>query len=291
MTSAPSWTISKLLKWTTDFFAGHGIDAPRCDAEILLSHVLQVRRIDLYLRYDQPLNVDELARFKGLIKRRVRREPVAYIVGRRGFWSLDLAVSPAVLIPRPETERLVEESLKYLGSAGPPRRVLELGTGSGAVILALAQEQPRHFFCAVDRSAAALRIAAANAAAVQAAGRVHFFCGDWLSALSPRAPAWDLVASNPPYIASADIAALQPEIRSYEPRPALDGGPSGTRALAHIIRQGHRYLTSGGMLLLEIGADQKPALLPLIEAAGAYGRIRFEPDYAGRDRILVLQKK
>ena len=286
------WTILKLLAWTTSFFKSHGIESPRADAEILLAHTLGSERITLYAHHDQPLNPDELRRFKAFIKRRAAREPVAYIVGRKGFWSLELAVTPDVLIPRPETECLVERALEFLprDAAAGTLRVLELGTGSGAIVLALAQERPTHRFYALDRSTAALVVARRNARRAGLQGRVHFWAANWCDAFRPGPPLFDLIVSNPPYVRAADIAGLQPEIGRFEPPRALDGGPDGLRELGRIIRQAPPFLNAGGRLLLEIGWDQAKALRVLAADCGPYREATVFQDYSGLDRVLQLKK-
>lgn len=287
-----NWTILKLLAWTTSFFKSHGIESPRADAEILLAHTLGSERIALYAHYDQPLNPTELARFKALIKRRAAREPVAYIVGQKGFWSLELSVAPAVLIPRPETECLVEKALEFLpkNPVARPLRVLELGTGSGAIILALAKERPVHRFFALDRSIAALALARRNAQLNGLGERVFWWVADWFEALRPTASPFDLIVSNPPYIPTADIVGLQPEIHSFEPRQALDGGADGLQCLRRIIRQAPPFLVPGGLMLLEIGHDQAAALKDLAAVCGRYCEPNVFQDYGGKDRLLQLRK-
>ncbi|MGD8958732.1 MAG: peptide chain release factor N(5)-glutamine methyltransferase [Desulfobacteraceae bacterium] len=287
-----NWTILKLLVWTTSYFKSHGIESPRADAEILLAHTLGSQRITLYAHHDQPLNPDELQGFKNFIKRRAAREPVAYIVGQKGFWSLDLTVTPDVLIPRPETECLVERALEFLprDAAAGALRVLELGTGSGAIVLALAKERPAHRFYALDRSAAALAVARRNARRAGLQDRVHFWAANWGDALRPGRALFDLIVSNPPYVPAVDIAGLQPEIGRFEPRQALDGGPDGLRELGRIIRQVPSFLKPGGRLLLEIGCDQAQALRALAADCGFYREAAVFQDYSGRDRVFLLKK-
>ncbi|MFP4030514.1 MAG: peptide chain release factor N(5)-glutamine methyltransferase [Desulfococcaceae bacterium] len=285
----PPWTIRKVLGWTVEHFRRRDIESPRPSAEILLAHALGLRRIDLYVRHDQPLDQDELDRFRPLIRRRAAGEPAAYIVGEREFWSLPMGVNPGVLIPRPETECLVEAALAELP---PPaegvRRVLELGTGSGAPILAVASERPGHRFFASDRSPAALRTARANAARNGLADRIRFFLGDWLDPIRSDSPAFDLLIANPPYIVSEDIPGLQVEVARYEPREALDGGADGLSAIRRLIRDAPARLRAGGVLLLEIGADQRDAVVRLAEESGGWGEVRFRRDFAGHDRIVRL---
>jgi release factor glutamine methyltransferase len=287
----PEWTILTVLKWTASYFATHDIENPRSDAEILLAHVLDSERVDLYLRYDQPLTDSELARYKALIKRRVSREPVAYIVGHKGFWEIELTVGPDVLIPRPETECLVEASLAILEteSNGDTLRILELGTGSGAIILTLAKQHPRHVYFASDRSVNALKVAAENAVSAGIGNKVKFFCADWLSPLGDRSGPMDMIVSNPPYIPRDDLKGLMPEIYCFEPRLALDGGNDGLSCLVQIITAAYLFLKPGGQLILEIGHDQRKAIARIIEQTGRYRNIRFLKDYGGHDRVVSME--
>jgi release factor glutamine methyltransferase len=287
------WTIMKLVQWATTYFDTHDIDSPRATAEILLSHVLNTRRIDLYLRYDQPLTPDELERFKVLIKRRMNREPVAYILGCKEFWSMGLHITRDVLIPRPETECLVEKSLGMLAVDAnmKSKLILELGTGCGAVILALASENPRHSYWATDISINAIRIARQNAMQNDLNGKIHFIAGDWFAPLGSKTGVFDLIVSNPPYIKSGDLVQLQPEIHAYEPLLALDGAADGLHCLRHIIQSAYRFLKPAGALILEIGHDQKASLKQMIAECGEYEGVSFYQDYSGYDRILQMNKK
>ena len=289
----PEWTIIKLVQWATTYFGNHDIDSPRATAEILLAHVLNTRRIDLYLRYDQPLIPAELERFKALIKRRLKREPVAYILGSKEFWSMDLQVTRDVLIPRPETECLVEKALESLALDSNPesKLILELGTGCGAVILALASENPRHSYWATDISISAIRIARQNARQNDLNGRVDFIVGDWFAPLRSKPGLFDLIVSNPPYIKSEDLNRLQPEIHAYEPLLALDGAADGLDCLRHIIQSAYFFLNPGGVIILEIGHDQKEPLKQMIAECGQYEEVDFYQDYSGYDRILQMKKK
>lgn len=287
------WTILKLLNWTTSYFQTHQIDSPRATAEILLAHSLDLKRIDLYLRYDQPLCHDELTCFKALIKRRIKREPVAYIVGYKEFWSLDFMVTPDVLIPRPETECVVESVLALAqGEALPrPQRILELGTGSGAIILALASEHAAQTFYASDVSTQALTLASKNAHRLGWADKIRFFGGNWFEPLGCQDALFDIIVSNPPYIASAAIQHLQPEIHCWEPRQALDGDQDGLKCLQHIIAQAHLHLAPHGYLVLEIGHDQKASVQEIINSCGCYDYPTFKQDYGGYDRVALIRKK
>jgi len=289
----PEWTIIKLVQWATTYFSNHDIDSPRATAEILLAHVLNTRRIDLYLRYDQPLIPAELENFKTLIKRRLNREPVAYILESKEFWSMDLRVTREVLIPRPETECLVEKTLELLAmdSKLASKLILELGTGCGAVILALASENPRHSYWSTDISLNAIRVARQNARRHGLDGKVHWINGDWFAPLRSKPGVFDLIVSNPPYIRSDDLTRLQPEIKAYEPLLALDGAADGLRCLRHIIQSAYLFLKPRGAVILEIGHDQKAPLAQMIAECGQYEEIHFYQDYSAYDRILKMKKK
>ncbi|MEE4359858.1 MAG: peptide chain release factor N(5)-glutamine methyltransferase [Desulfococcaceae bacterium] len=289
------WTIRKILRWTTSWFASRNIENPRASAEILLAFVLDLRRIDLYLRHDQPLTDGERAAFRKVVRRRIQHEPVAYIVGQKDFWSVELCVDPSVLIPRPETERLVETALGLLGKRdeGKICRILEMGTGSGAVIVSLAAEEPANCFFASDLSLAALTTARKNAVRNKVGGKILFFCGSWFAPLAgkDRSAGFDLIISNPPYIPTSEIGNLQPEICRYEPVHALDGGNDGLNEIRNILLGAAEYLNEKGSLLVEIGSGQKDAVLHLAEKSGCYEAIACIKDYGGKDRLVQMQKK
>ena len=287
------WTILKVLQWAASYFKRYDIDSPRATAEILLAHALAAERIDLYLQYDQPLNAKELSRFKAILKRRIKREPVAYILGYKEFWSLELAVTRDVLIPRPETECLVERALAYLAAASGSghQRILELGTGSGAILIALASENTQHTYWGTDISAAAIQIAQHNVIKHGLATDIHFLVADWFAPFAVSAGLFDMIISNPPYIRHGDLKGLQPEIQAFEPLVALDGSEDGLRCLRHIIQSAHRYLKPGGMLLLEMGHDQKVPLKQIIQRCDQYEDVAFYTDYSGYDRIIAMRKQ
>lgn len=289
----PKWTILNLIRWASSFFKTHDIDSPRATAEILLAHVLNLKRIDLYLRYDQPLGSDELEKFKALIKRRINREPVAYILGRKEFWSLDLVITTDVLIPRPETECLVEIALGVLSGSSriPSRRILELGTGSGAIILSLASQNPLDLYFASDLSLEAVRVARRNAKRQHLDGKIHFFCGDWFSPLDRKKISFDMILSNPPYIETGVMNQLQPEIFAHEPAMALDGGEDGLDGLRRIVESAHLFLKPRGMLILEIGHNQQEDVHKMMDACGQYEQFGCTKDYGGHDRVVQMRKK
>lgn len=275
------WTIARVLEWTIGFFREKGIEQPRLDAELLIADALGVDRMRIYLDHHKPLHPDELTAVRERVRRRGRHEPVAYITGQKGFWSLDLAVDARVLVPRPDTERLVERAIERLKGREAPR-IVDVGCGSGAIALALAHERPDATVIGVDRSPDALDVSRKNAAAL-GLDRVEWRRGDLLAGL---AGPFDLVASNPPYIPSADIDALMPDVARYEPRAALDGGPDGLDLVRRLIPEAAERLAPGGVLLVEIGHDQGPAARALAEADGRFEAVQIVADYGRNDRIL-----
>jgi release factor glutamine methyltransferase len=281
----PEWTIIKLLKWTTSYFESRDIDGPRIDAEILLAHALQLQRIDLYLQYDQPLSSNELSRFKDFLRRRINREPVAYIVGSKEFWSMDFMVTRDVLI----LNLLPQDSAS--NPTLTPKRILELGTGSGAVVLALASLRPDHLFFASDRITSAVKVAKQNAEHHGVKRRVSFICADWFEPFKDKRPAFDMIVSNPPYVPSRVIGKLQPEIVKYEPISALDGGEDGLSCIRYIINNAHFYLQRKGHLLLEIGHDQRDNVQKIVDQCAKYEKVVYTKDYSGYDRVVQMRKK
>jgi release factor glutamine methyltransferase len=257
----------------------------RLDAELLLAACLGVQRATLLARPERDVPAGVAARFAQLMERRRRGEPVAYLVGEKEFWSLPLKVTADVLVPRPETETLVEAALAAGGGA-TQLTVLELGTGSGAIALALAKERPHWRITATDRSATALGVARENAARLGLT-RVEFLSGDWYVPVAARR--FDLVVSNPPYIAAADPALAAPEL-AFEPRDALVAGVTGLEALQIIVEQAPRHLREAGRLLLEHGWDQGARLRSLLAAAG-FSNIRTLHDLAGRERVTAGELK
>jgi release factor glutamine methyltransferase len=278
-----AWTVLDLLRWTTDHFASRGIDTPRLDAEVLLACALECDRLGLYLEYEKPVEEAERARFRELVRRRAdERIPVALLTGTREFWSLSLEVTPDVLVPRPETETLVASALERLPDAEAELRVLDVGTGSGAVALALAAERPKARVVATDVSAAALAVAGRNAERLGLADRVAFAQGDLFEPVAGER--FDLVVSNPPYIARGEAGSLAPELR-HEPESALYAGADGLEVLRRLVAEAGDHLEAGGVLVLEIDPGQAPALLQLCADAGLRD-VRVQRDLAGRARAV-----
>ncbi|MEN8158785.1 MAG: peptide chain release factor N(5)-glutamine methyltransferase [Myxococcota bacterium] len=281
MTDQP-WTVLRLLRWTTDHFASKGIETARLDAELLLAHALGVERLRLYLDFEKPVMEEERARFRMLVRQRGgERVPVAYLTGMREFWSLPLAVTPDVLIPRPDTETLVEAVLSR-GSRERPLRVLDLGTGSGAIALALAKEWPEAEVTASDVSDAAIAVAQKNAEALGLAERVRFAAGDGFEAV-PGAR-FDVIVSNPPYVPEADAGTLAPEL-AHEPPGALFAPGDGTALLRRIAAEAPEHLAPGGLLALELAPAQAEGVTQSLEAAGFEG-LAAHRDLTGRVRAL-----
>lgn len=283
-----TWTILKVLQWTTGFFSRKGIEQPRANAEVLLAHVLGAERIQLYLHYDKPLTAHELARFREIVRRRAAHEPTQYITQKQEFWSLELEVTPSVLIPRPETELLVEKALEVLGKA--PARVLDVGTGSGAIAVALAHEQPNLEAIATDKSPEALVLAKRNAARHQVQSRIQFVAMDLFSGFSCTLPPFDLIISNPPYISEGELCDLAPEVVRHEPESALRGGdPHGLGVIRRILAEFCDYLRPGGTLLMEIGYGQAEILRDELARDSRIKWYEFIRDYSGILRVLHLR--
>lgn len=284
-----SFSIRGALLWGAQVLSDAGIENGRLDAEVLLRHVLKMEKEELYMNGDAPVGAGEGAKFLELLRRRSGWEPVAYLTGHKEFWSLDFLVTPAVLIPRPETEFLVEVALQYIArlAGRSPVKVLDLGTGSGAISVCLAKEHAAMQIVAVDVSAVALDVARINAGRHGVADRIQFLTGNLFAPVKPLREVFDLIVSNPPYIRSRELPLLAPEIRGWEPMIALDGGPDGLDAYRCIIEEGHKYLAPGGSVVLEIGADMAADVAGLFSGSGCYGPPAVYQDYAGKDRVIA----
>ncbi|MDR1546904.1 MAG: peptide chain release factor N(5)-glutamine methyltransferase [Deltaproteobacteria bacterium] len=285
--SEREWTVTEILTTTTDFLGRKDPSCPRLEAELLLSQVLNLERVKLYVNFDRRLTTRELSAYRELVRRRASHEPVAYILGRKEFYRLNLTVTPQTLIPRPETEHLVDEALRLIKESGLTEPELaDLGCGSGAVALALAANAPGAKIEAVDLSAEALAVARANAQALSLADRITFSQGDLFAPLSERL--FDLICANLPYVPDAELVRLPPDVALFEPRLALAGGPEGLDVIARLLTQAPSHLKPGGRVVLEIWP---PSLLRATELAAAAGLTPLEPvlDYAKKDRIFVAQ--
>jgi release factor glutamine methyltransferase len=283
-----AWTILAVLDWTRRHFEQKGIESARLDAELILASALKVPRVMLYARFDQPLQPEELARIRALVTRRARREPMAYLLGEREFWSLAFEVGPGVLIPRPDTETLVEAALAQVDRAAP-LSVVDVGTGSGCIAVALARELPEARIAALDVSTEALKIAARNVTKHGLDARITLVQSDLLAALPASARPVDLVVANLPYIPSADLEALMPDVRDFEPRLALDGGPDGLALIRRLLPEAEDALTPGGAIALEAGASEVPAMEALLVERG-WRDVKTHADAGGRLRVATARR-
>lgn len=287
-TAASPRPLGEVLMLAADYLGRHGSPSARLDAELLLAHVLGFTRLDLYVQFDRPLMEKELAPFRDLLRRRARGEPVAYLVGEREFWSRPFGVNPSTLIPRPETELLVETALEALAD-GEPGWVVDVGTGSGAIAVTLALEAPSRPVAAVDVSADALDVARANARRHGVEDAITWLEGDLLApVVAARCAPLAGVVSNPPYVATADWEQLDPTVRDYEPRLALDGGEDGLRIIARLIAESATHLAPGGFLALEIGAGQQAGVAQLLAEAG-FDHVQWRLDGAGHPRVALAR--
>lgn len=284
------WTVGELLRWTTDKLQSLGIDDARVDAEHLLAHALDCRRVDLYLQHDRLLDESDRSGFRELVRRRLKREPVAYIEGIRGFHALDLElhVDPRVLIPRPETEHLVDWALELLQPLpAPVTHVVDVGTGSGAIALSMKRARPDLVVTGCDRSEDALTVARSNATRLDI--DITWVRSDLLQDVAPPPAGWDFVLANLPYVASADMAALSPEVQ-HEPAEALDGGADGLDFIRALITQttdrSKPLMHPRGWMLLEVGLGQHAAVEDLLRGRG-FESVSSRKDLAGIERVVA----
>ncbi len=297
-----TWTIKKLLDWTTTYFTKHQVEWPHLEAEILLAHALHFKRIDLYVQHEKVLSSEELAHFKGFVERRLQHEPIAYITGFQPFMGLDFIVTRDTLIPRPETEKLVEiameeiaNSLQLTANSNLPLAVsrepsiADIGTGSGAIAISLAKFLPQVKVIGIDISAAALEVAQQNANKHNVSDRCQFIQGNLLDPLIHRDKVTiDLIISNPPYIPAKDIPTLMADVKDFEPHGALDGGEDGLDYIRQLIDLSANRLTANGLLLFEFGFGQANEIVKY--AQNKYAQIKIIKDNAGIERIFKGNK-
>ncbi|WP_298463628.1 peptide chain release factor N(5)-glutamine methyltransferase [uncultured Mitsuokella sp.] len=287
------WTIGRILKWTEGYFAEKGLESPRLDAEVLLSHVLKKQRIYLYVHFDEPLQPEELAAYREMVKKRVMHVPVAYILGEREFMGLTFKVTPDTLIPRPDTEILVQAAIDRLkampASDDTALHIADIGTGTGAICLSVLHYLPQVTAETVDISPAARAVAEENAEQLGLADRITFHTGDLLAPLAGRTFA--AILSNPPYIPEADIGTLAPEVRTKEPHTALSGGADGLDFYRRLAAEAPQMLAPNGFLAFEVGIHQARDVAALAKANPLIGRTEILPDYAGIDRVVVAWRK
>ena len=280
------WTIGRILKWTEQYFKEKGIESPRLDAEVLLSHILGRERIYLYVHFDEPLEPAELARYREAIKQRVQRVPIAYIIGEKEFMGLTFKVTEDTLVPRPDTEILVQAAIERLRARGDAPRFADIGTGTGAICLSVLHFLPKAQADTVDISPAARAVAEENAASLGASDRITFHTGDLLAPLAGQC--YDAILSNPPYIPDGDIAALAPEVRLKEPHTALAGGRDGLDFYRRLTSDAPALLKDGGFLAVEVGIHQAAPVAAL--AVPSFSRTEILKDYAGIERVVIAWK-
>jgi release factor glutamine methyltransferase len=283
-TNGGPWTVGRLLEWTTRHFRERKIDAPRLDAEVLLAHVLACRRIDLYASFDAEVAPADRAAYRNVVRQRTEGKPVAYLVGKREFYSLDFEVDPSVLIPRPETEILVGEALQRLPREAPSR-FLDVGVGSGAVAVAIAAHRPLATAVAVDVSPATLNVAEKNARKHGVDDRISFSQSNLYDRLPPG-DRFDLIVSNPPYVRTSETPRLAREVREYEPSVALAGGDDGLACLRPLLEGAPDRLVAGGWILVEFGIDHAEPLRAIAEAVGRYDAVVVVDDAQRRPRVF-----
>ena len=311
----PAWQVRQAI----DYLMECGVSTARLDAEVLLAQTLQTNRAGLYLHYFSPLDQEQIDKFWRLVGRRGKREPLSYITGRQEFWSLEFLVDRWVLIPRPETEVLIETVLRIIregigaglkpaptsqdrarirdwADPGLPKipekiRVLDIGTGSGCIAVTLAKELPEAKIWAVDISTAALTVAKVNATRHQVTKQITFLLGDLFAPVADQEGFFDLIVSNPPYVAEEELSTLEAEVQKWEPRLALNGGKAGVDFHQRLIAGSPRYLRQGGRLIMEIGQGQERAIARLTAGQGEFTCVHFVKDYAGIDRVVAIQTK
>jgi release factor glutamine methyltransferase len=288
-------TVLEVLNWATNYLTEHGVENPRLNAELLLARSMDLRKEGIYIHLQNQLPEEKKEILEALVNRRISGEPLQYILGQQEFWSIDMKVDPRVLIPRPETELLVEQALSVLSQKPPGGRlvVLEIGTGSGAISVSLAKERKDIFLIATDISKDALTVAKENAMSTDVADRIAFVNGDLFSpfGLYKGGPPFDLVLSNPPYISRRVIEGLGKEVKDHEPRAALDGGEDGLFFYRKIIPRVSNYLLSGGWLLLEVGQGESTDVSEIIEKEGNFKNVERVIDFSGIERVVKAQKK
>lgn len=277
------WTISSLLNWTVNYFKSKNIQSARLDAEVLLSHVLRQERIYLYVHFDEPMEQNELSKFREYVKKRAQHVPIAYIIGEREFMGLPFKVTKDTLIPRPDTEILVENVLNNVDK-DKEIEIVDIGTGSGAIILSLLVNLPKAQGKTVDISSKAIEVAKENAVNLQVNDRCEFFVGDLFAPLNDNK--FDVIVSNPPYIPQKDIATLEDDVKEYEPVSALTDGGDGLSYYRRLLSKGKAYIKENGFIALEIGIYQSEDVKQIAMDNG-WKNIKIIKDYAGIDRVVL----
>jgi release factor glutamine methyltransferase len=287
-----SWTIQKLLNWVTEYLAGKGVDSPRLSAELLLCHVVGLTRIELYTQFDRPVPQQKLDQLHDLVRRAGLHEPVAYLTGRTEFYSIELDIGSDCLIPRPETELLVQRAIEFLRTRDGIQFVCDLCTGSGCIAVAIGRNFPDSRVIATDISAGALEVAARNVAKHHLHERIELLQGDLFEPLVEQLDVneFDLVVCNPPYVSSAEYETLAVNVKDYEPKSALLAGTDGLDIYRRLIGKIDEFLKPGAALMLEIGYAQGPAVRELLEQTGTFAEIKIEKDPHDNDRVVMAEK-
>jgi len=295
-----AWTIQKLLNWISEYLANKGIDSPRLSAELLLSGVLELKRIELYTQFDKLVTKQQLDKLHDLVRRAGQNEPVAYLIGKTEFYSLELNITADCMIPRPETELLVQRAIEFLRTRPVPVLVCDLCTGSGCIAVAIAKNFPDARLIATDISDAALNVAAGNVEKHQLKNRIKLLHGDLFDPIMPQLDVdklvpdsergFDLIVCNPPYVSAAEYEKLDKNVKDYEPKSALFAGADGLDVYRRICEKAEQFLKPYGALMLEIGFAQGQAVRELLEKTGAFAEIKIEKDYHDNDRIAIARK-
>jgi release factor glutamine methyltransferase len=286
------WTIQKLLNWIIEYFTNRGIESPRLSAELLLSHILGLKRIELYTQFDKVVTKQQLDKLHDLVERAGRCEPVAYLTGKTEFYSLQLEVSPDCIIPRPETELLVSRAVEFLRKRSGNQFVCDLCTGCGCIAVAIAKNFRGARIIATDISEAALRIAAQNVEKHQLKDKIELLCGDLFEPIVPHLDVnkFDLIVCNPPYVSRAEFEKLDKNVRNFEPRLALFAGEDGLDTYRRILERVDKFLKPDAALMLEIGYAQGQAVKEMLEQADIFTEIKIEKDFHNNDRIVTAIK-
>ena len=293
MTIDEIWTIQKLLKWVTEYLAGKGIESPRLSAELLLSHVLALKRIELYTQFSKQVPQEQLDKLHDLVKRAGLHEPVAYLTGKTEFYSLELDITADCMIPRPETELLVQRAIEFLRTRCGIQYVCDLCTGSGCIAVAIAKNFPEARIIATDISAAALEVAARNIEKHRLNERIRLLCGDLFEPIIKQLDVnqFDLIVCNPPYVSTAEYDKLDKNVKDYEPASALLAGADGMDVYRRIVEKVDEFLKPDATFMLEIGYAQGPSVKELLKQTVAFSEIKIEKDFHNNDRIVISRKK
>ncbi len=287
-----TWTIQKLLNWTTEYFTEKHIDAPRLSAELLLSYVLALKRIELYTQFDKAVTTEQLDKLRNLVKRAGGHEPVSYLTGKTEFYSLELSITSDCLIPRPETELLVARAIEFLRAGVDRQFVCDLCTGCGCIAVAIAENVPNTRIIATDICDAALSIAAKNVEQYKLDNQVRLLCGDLFDPVVPQLDTekFDLIVCNPPYVSTVEFEKLDSNVKDHEPKLALYAGTDGLDIYKRIAEKVNDFLKPDAALMLEIGYSQGPAVRELLEQTECFSEIKIEKDYHNNDRVVTATK-